>query len=115
MFENPGAVATEYAPCEQCADERSRLDGTTSYHDVVVYVGDVAYRIADNYALQLHCTRTAGWRLYEVWEGKEKLIGGEYEGAPFCIEVAGVVILGSKPVTVSAPAPFGWTGEVSNG
>lgn len=86
-----------------------------SYHDVVVYVGATAYRIADNYALQLHCTRTAGWCLYKVWDDGETLLGGEFEGEPFCIEVAGVVILGSKPPNPTPPPPFGWDGVVDNG
>jgi hypothetical protein len=83
-----------------------------SYHDVTVYVGNVAYKISDNYALQLHCTRAGGWQLWKVWDGKDSLIGGEFDGDPFCIEVAGTVIVGEKPAYVERPQQFGWDGTV---
>lgn len=85
-----------------------------SYHDVVVYCGNTRYRITDNYALQLHCTRAAGWQLWKIWEGREEKLGGEYDGEPFCIEVAGMVILGKKPEHFEPPRPFGWDGVVNN-
>lgn len=83
-----------------------------SYHDVVVYVGNTRYRVADNYALQLHCTRAAGWRLYKVWNDREELLGGEYDGEPFCVEVGAMIICGKKPEQITEPGPFGWDGWV---
>lgn len=32
----------------------------SSYHDVTVYCNGFAYKPADNYALQLHCTKAGG-------------------------------------------------------
>jgi len=85
-----------------------------SYHDVVVYVDGVKYVPADNYNLCLQCTKIGGWELWRTaseirdW----KLIGGEYDKGPFCIEVAGHVILGEKPEFIKEPEPFGWSGFV---
>jgi len=86
-----------------------------SYHDVSVYVNGVKYEPSKNYALQLHCTKTAGWRLYYVWDGAEKLIGGEYDSESFCIMVADMVICGEKPEAIQEPKPFGWDGVVTSG
>jgi hypothetical protein len=86
-----------------------------SYHDVIVYVGSEEYKPSTNYALLLTCTKVAGWQLWKRWEGKEELIGGEYDGTPFCIEVAGLVICGVKPEQTEKPLPFGWDGEVNKG
>lgn len=83
-----------------------------SYHDVTVYVGNVRYRITDNYALQVTCSRAAGWRLWKMWDGEETLIGGEFDGEPFCLEVAGMVICGRRPSGAEPPKPFGWDGRV---
>ena len=86
-----------------------------SYHDVKVYIGNRLYKIKDNYALQLHCTKCDGWRLYFVWMGSEKLLGGEYDGKPFCIEVGNFVICGKKPKVIENPEPIGvWNGTVLN-
>lgn len=74
-----------------------------TYHDIVVFVDGAAYRVADNYAYQLTCTRAGGWELWWVWGNEERQIGGEYHGnAEFRIEVAGVVVCG--PVRTNAGA-----------
>lgn len=86
-----------------------------SYHDVIVYVDGVPYKPSENYALQLHCTKTAGWQLYFIWGKVERLIGGEFDGKPFCIEVSGMIICGKKPKKVKPPEPIGgWSGVVIN-
>jgi hypothetical protein len=92
----------------------------SSYHDVVVYVGNVAYKPSDNFALELTCTKVGGWQLWQdvnpaghhAVEARYKLLGGEFDVEPFCIEVAGVVIAGEKPTASDRPVPFGWDGRV---
>jgi len=89
-----------------------------SYHDVVVYCGNVEYRIADNYAYKLTCTKTGGWRFWFIWDKVEKLLGGEYDGKPFCITVKGRVICEKKPNWKDIKKPSGaegWNGVVANG
>ncbi len=54
-----------------------------SYHDVRVTVDGVEYRIANDYTLELTCTRVGGWRLWR----RNEMIGGEYEGGNFAIHV----------------------------
>ncbi len=91
------------------------MDDDLSYHDVKVYIGSKMYKPSDNYALQLICTKASGWRLYFIWQEQEKLLGGEYDGEPFCIEVGDFVICGKKPAVIEQPEPIGgWTGEVNN-
>jgi hypothetical protein len=69
-----------------------------SYHDVVVFAGDQRLRLFDcSYGLQLQCTRSAGWELWNVWDGKEEFLAGEYSSKPLRIEVRGVVICETKP------------------
>ena len=65
-----------------------------SYHDVEIFVDGQRYRIHENYAYELTCTRVGGWRLWYIWEGASKLIGGEYDSEAFRIEVGGIVICG---------------------
>lgn len=52
----------------------------TSYHDVIVYVGNVAYKPSENFGLLLTCTKVGGWELWNRWYGKETKIGGEFDG-----------------------------------
>lgn len=94
--------------------EEEEVD-SLSYHDVVVYCGNVRYKPSDNYALTLGCVKVSGWRLWYKWRDKEKLLGGEFDGEPFCIEIAGTVVLGKKPAEIIDPKPFGWDGWVNNG
>lgn len=68
-----------------------------NYHDVTVYVDGATYKPSRDYALQLICAKAAGWQLYSIWDGKEQLLGGEYDGAPFCITVGDIVICGEMP------------------
>lgn len=70
-----------------------------SYHDVVVFAGDKRLCLFDSsYGLQLHCTRVAGWQLWNVWDGKDELLAGEYNPEkPIRVEVRGVVICETKP------------------
>lgn len=91
-------------------------DNSLSYHDVIVYVNGEAHRIANNYAYELSCTKAGGWQLWHKWGGKEaKLLGGEYDGGDFRIEIAGTVICGKKTDGVRDGLPAdvgGWTGAV---
>ena len=63
-------------------------------HNVWVYIDGVSYKIAKNYGIQLTCTKVAGWRLWAQTSTTEfnQLLGGEFEGGFFRIEVKGVVI-----------------------
>ena len=70
--------------------------GNPSYHDVIVVVDGTEYRIRTNYAYQLTCTHTAGWRLYFVWDGRERLVGGEYDSDEFLIRVGHMVVVNNK-------------------
>lgn len=69
-----------------------------SYHNVVVTVSGVEYKIAEDYSVELSCNRVSGWQLWRIvsehpdWE----LVGGEYSGADFRIQVAGLTICDSK-------------------
>lgn len=77
-----------------------------SYHDVVVFVDGKQYRIADNYAYRLICTKVGGWQLWHIWDGKEQQIGGEFHGnAEFRIEVEGIAICGDVPILGIALSP----------
>lgn len=72
-----------------------------SYHDVRIFCDGVEHSISHDYSLRLMCERTAGWRLYRRstnYGGGEhhELLGGEFDGEPFRIEVAGMVIVDSK-------------------
>ena len=86
---------------------------THSYHDVVVIVNGTRYRIADNYAYRLICTRAGGWQLVWAWDKEERLIGGEYDGGVFTIEVAGIVVCGDPQAAIDTQSAEGWGGTVS--
>ena len=101
--ENTGEENTmAVAPTRDMANDLA----SASYHDVVVYVDGTAYRIGDRFGLLLTCTRSGGWELWAdvdadqkpngVTSHEQKLIGGEYSGHDFRVEVAGVVICQSK-------------------
>ena len=71
-----------------------------SYHDVRVFCDGVEHRIDRDYSLELMCTKVAGWRLFQrstKYGGGEhhELLGGEFDGEPFRIEVRSVVIVDS--------------------
>ena len=80
-----------------------------SYHDTVVYVNGVAHRIADNYGYELTCVRAAGWQLWFTRQYGEPpaLLGGEYDGMPFRIEVRGVVVCDNGKALPDAPPSQG--------
>ena len=64
-----------------------------SYHDVVVYVDGVPFKIKDTYGLELSCTRVGGWQLWlRKSESECVLIGGEYEESSFSVVVGGIVV-----------------------
>lgn len=68
-----------------------------SYHDIVVTVNGKDYRIADNYAYHLTCTKCGGWNLWYQWMGEERLIGGEFNGdKEFIIRVGEIVVCLAK-------------------
>jgi hypothetical protein len=85
----------------------------SSYHDVVVYIDDVKYVPSQNFALELICCKSGGWRLWKIGGGKIELIGGEFDGTRMCITVSGKVILGKLPEIPRLPDEFGWNGTVS--
>jgi hypothetical protein len=85
----------------------------SSYHDVVVYIDDVKYVPSQNFALELTCCKSGGWRLWKICGGKSKLIGGEFDGTRMCITVSDKVILGILPEIPIMPDGFGWNGTVS--
>jgi hypothetical protein len=81
------------------ADQRAHQGGiqvleAPTYHDVIVSVKGKDYRLFDHsYGLRLTCTRAGGWELWNMWGGKEELMGGEYAGlGPFSITVQGMTI-----------------------
>ncbi len=63
-----------------------------SYHDVTVFINGEKYKITDDYAYLLQCTRSGGWSLWCKWNGNEMNIGSEYGDTAFRIEVRGVVV-----------------------
>lgn len=65
-----------------------------NYHDVKIVIDGKEYKIIDNYAYELTCTRVAGWRLWWTWNGKSTLLGGEYEFNEFAIYVNDIKICG---------------------
>lgn len=77
------------------------IPGTT-YHDVAVIIDGRTYRIADNYAYHLTCTRTSGWQLWYVWAGEEQLVGGEYNfNQEFKVLINNTVVFDCTPKTES--------------
>lgn len=68
----------------------------SSYHEVAVFVDGKRYGIWANYAYDLRCTRAGGWELWWVWNGRERRIGGEFDGKPFRIEICGVTVFDSE-------------------
>lgn len=93
-------ITTEMVNLVKSLRSASISDEPLSYHDVVVYCGDSAYKLSDNYAYQLMCTRSGGWSLWYIWQGENKLIGEEFGKEPFCITIAGRPIVGSVPETL---------------
>lgn len=80
-----------------------------TYHDVSVVVNGITYKICDNYAYWLECTKIGGWQLWyrwnnncddlndnRPWNADEKLIGGEYNCDDFKILINDVIICESK-------------------
>ena len=69
------------------------------YHDLYITTPSIRRTSIFNlpYSIQLHCTRTAGWQVWEVWNGQEKLLAGEYEGPDkgLLLDVNGVIIVDS--------------------
>lgn len=66
-----------------------------SYHDVEVEYGGKRFRLFDvSYGLRLTCTRAGGWELWNMWEGKEEFLAGEFRDPPLRVYVAGVLICG---------------------
>lgn len=66
-----------------------------SYHDTIVIVNGKKYDLFNSsYGYRLMCSRASGWELWHIWGDEEKLIGGEYNGDDFRIEVAGRIVCG---------------------
>ena len=88
-----------------------------NYRDVLVTVNGRQHRIAENYAYLLICTKTGGWELWWKWDGKERLIGGEYHSKKFRIEVKRLVMCNSdsEDGDDGGDRPSsGWNGMVMN-
>lgn len=64
-----------------------------SYHNVECIVDNKRYKISNNYAFLLMCTRVGGWEFWERWDKHEKLIASEFGNQNFEIISNGVTIL----------------------
>lgn len=54
-----------------------------SYHDLVIQAAGMPKPVSIfnmSYGIRVTCSRTDGWRVWDVWGDKEELIGGEYDG-----------------------------------
>lgn len=73
-----------------------------SYHDVEIGCNNYVYRMHDvPFNVQLHCTRTAGWELWDVTDnnGNGKRLGGEYENLPFEIRLHDQILCNNRFIT----------------
>lgn len=67
-----------------------------SYHDVEVEFNGLRVALFDaSWGLRLTCTRFGGWELWNLWDGKEALLAGEYNAVPLRVYVSGVMICGT--------------------
>jgi hypothetical protein len=87
-------TATQKELAELRASKGMQVLEDPTYHDVVVQIKGQDYRLFDHsYGLRLTCTRAGGWELWNMWGGKEELLGGEFAGlGPFSISVQGMLI-----------------------
>ena len=71
----------------------------TSYHDLHVTTAKILRTSIFDlpFNVQVHCTRAAGWQVWQGETGFEKCIAGEYEGENrgLRLDVAGYVIVDS--------------------
>lgn len=70
-----------------------------SYHDVEVGCNNYIYRMFDvPFNVHLHCTRTAGWELWDVTDnnGNGKRLGGEFDNLPFEIRLHDQIICNNR-------------------
>lgn len=83
------------------SDEQLPTKIGESYHDVTVVVDGVSYNLFNSgYGLQLLCTRTSGWTLWDCSNGEKNAvqIGGEYHGnKEFKVLVNGVIVCEARP------------------
>ena len=72
-----------------------------SYHDVTVVVDGKEYNLFNSpFGLELSCTRTSGWTLWDCSKGYKDAvqIGAEYgKNQEFKILINGVIICEGKP------------------
>jgi hypothetical protein len=73
-------------------DEEKKI----SYRDVDVEVDGKHYFVWKDYAKQIVCTKAGGWQLYNVLDGKNTLIGGEFDSSKFNIRVKNRIVCGKK-------------------
>ncbi|CAB4137600.1 hypothetical protein UFOVP326_42 [uncultured Caudovirales phage] len=88
------------------------MSETPSYHDLHITTAEIARTPIYNlpFSVQVKCNRVGGWEVWEIWDGSERLLGGEYAGPEngLRLDVAGRVIVDSlspKTATVAHPAP----------
>jgi len=71
-----------------------------SYHDLYITTSFFDRTSIFNlaYSIQVTCSRTGGWEVWEIWDGIERQLGGEYAGRDkwLVLDVAGHVILDSR-------------------
>lgn len=71
-----------------------------SYHDLYITTSFFDRTSIFNlpYSIQVICTRTGGWEVWEIWDGTERQLGGEWAGPEkwLVLDVAGHVILDSR-------------------
>lgn len=74
--------------------------GAPSYHDLHITTAEIPRTSIFNlpYGYEVHCSRTAGWQLWNMNDGYERarLIAGEYAGRDkwLVLDVGGIVIVG---------------------
>lgn len=87
------------------------MSETPSYHDLHITTAEIARTPIYNlpFSVRVKCNRVGGWEVWEIWDGSERLLGGEYAGPEngLRLDVAGHVIVDSlsKTETVAHPAP----------
>lgn len=83
--------------------------------EVIVYIDNVEYLPDSDYGIELTYSKVGGWQLWDIWNKRPsdyKLIGGQWEGKPFCVVINDRVICGSIPKEIVKKTVVGWDGFV---